>query len=131
MRLGIVLGLARTNFAIDEIAHAVTPVRLAIRKREIHTAIPIPCRFESSLVHTRYSVKPPRRPPASPEAFERANLAGVQKATVPSKRSWRSEERRVGKECVSTCRSRWSPYTYKKKTNNKELYLIPEITTTA
>src|SRR3546814_12027552 len=28
--------------------------------------------------------------------------------------SWRierrSEERRVGKECVSTCRSRWSPY---------------------
>src|SRR3546814_12634373 len=27
----------------------------------------------------------------------------------------RSEERRVGKECVSTCRSRWSPY-HKKKT---------------
>src|SRR3546814_15126666 len=24
--------------------------------------------------------------------------------------SCRSEERRVGKECVSTCRSRWSPY---------------------
>src|SRR3546814_20804955 len=23
----------------------------------------------------------------------------------------RSEERRVGKECVSTCRPRWSPYT--------------------
>src|SRR3546814_16022287 len=28
----------------------------------------------------------------------------------------RSEERRVGKECVSTCRSRWSPYH---KTKNK------------
>src|SRR3546814_12067463 len=27
----------------------------------------------------------------------------------------RSEERRVGKECVSTCRSRWSPYHQKKK----------------
>src|SRR3546814_15852793 len=26
-----------------------------------------------------------------------------------------TEERRVGKECVSTCRSRWSPY-YSKKT---------------
>src|SRR3546814_16766763 len=26
----------------------------------------------------------------------------------------RSEERRVGKECVSTCRSRWSPCHYKK-----------------
>src|SRR3546814_5034984 len=25
-------------------------------------------------------------------------------------RTPRSEERRVGKECVSTCRSRWSPY---------------------
>src|SRR3546814_7812178 len=38
-------------------------------------------------------------------------------AAVPIKDSaehlkWlnRSEERRVGKECVSTCRSRWSPY---------------------
>src|SRR3546814_16007792 len=29
----------------------------------------------------------------------------------------RSEERRVGKECVSTCRSRWSPYPYKKTTD--------------
>src|SRR3546814_10555148 len=28
----------------------------------------------------------------------------------PSTSSGRSEERRVGKECVSTCRSRWSPY---------------------
>src|SRR3546814_11417747 len=28
----------------------------------------------------------------------------------------RSEERRVGKECVSTCRSRGSPYNEKKKT---------------
>src|SRR3546814_12289718 len=26
------------------------------------------------------------------------------------RRRARSEERRVGKECVSTCRSRWSPY---------------------
>src|SRR3546814_14723126 len=29
----------------------------------------------------------------------------------------RSEERRVGKECVSTCRSRWSPAHYKKNKN--------------
>src|SRR3546814_20594837 len=33
------------------------------------------------------------------------------KATMYAGRPWtRSEERRVGKECVSTCRSRWSPY---------------------
>src|SRR6059058_6566631 len=29
--------------------------------------------------------------------------------------SSRSEERRVGEECVTTCRSRWSPYHEKKK----------------
>src|SRR3546814_11316534 len=29
-------------------------------------------------------------------------------------RIFRSEERRVGNECVSTCRSRWSPYHDKK-----------------
>src|SRR3546814_10716976 len=29
-------------------------------------------------------------------------------------RDRRSEERRVGKECVSTCRSRWTPYHSKK-----------------
>src|SRR3546814_13949024 len=41
-------------------------------------------------------------------------LAGPQ--TDPAKAAiTRSEERRVGKECVSPCRSRWSPYHYKNK----------------
>src|SRR3546814_12456682 len=31
----------------------------------------------------------------------------------------RSEERRVGKACVSTYSTRWSPYTYRKKRLNK------------
>src|SRR3546814_14842284 len=40
---------------------------------------------------------------------------GMKEQGVRGKRRWkkrktRSEERRVGKECVSTCRSRWSPY---------------------
>src|SRR3546814_4424616 len=45
-----------------------------------------------------------------------ANKNRFDKAIVAKSRSdyWdeldRSEERRVGKECVSTCRSRWSPY---------------------
>src|SRR3546814_12101055 len=34
----------------------------------------------------------------------------------------RSEERRVGTECVSTCRSRWSPYHYKKNTQFTNLF---------
>src|SRR3546814_14278786 len=32
----------------------------------------------------------------------------------------RQEERRVGQECGSTCRSRWSSYTYKKKIIKKK-----------
>src|SRR3546814_13507295 len=32
----------------------------------------------------------------------------------------RSEERRVGKECVSTCRTRWWPYPYKKKSTMRK-----------
>src|SRR3546814_20910827 len=35
------------------------------------------------------------------------NINGIPLAAVER---IRSEERRVGKECVSTCRSRWSPY---------------------
>src|SRR3546814_15388579 len=35
--------------------------------------------------------------------------AGVEQA-LDDLEDQRSEERRVGKECVSTCRSRWSPY---------------------
>src|SRR3546814_15627148 len=39
---------------------------------------------------------------------------GINSATPPIEQpllaNYRSEERRVGKECVSTCRSRWSPY---------------------
>src|SRR3546814_2437938 len=53
-----------------------------------------------------------------------ARRAGVQAGRCANRARWvrgaahlrqdrrrrRSEERRVGKECVSTCRSRWSPY---------------------
>src|SRR3546814_20827179 len=38
----------------------------------------------------------------------------------PRARKGRSEERRVGKECVSTCRSRWSPYHKKKKLSKRK-----------
>src|SRR3546814_19088784 len=45
----------------------------------------------------------------------RAILAKVPKGYGMTMEEARSEERRVGKECVSTCRSRWRPYPYKKK----------------
>src|SRR3546814_16035091 len=49
---------------------------------------------------------PSHTPPVSRQAMERPRSA-------PHCR--RSEERRVGKECVSTCRSGWSPDHYTKK----------------
>src|SRR3546814_17994909 len=44
-----------------------------------------------------------------------ATAVGEDEGTIEE----RSEERRVGKECVSTCRSRWSPYDSKKTRNNR------------
>src|SRR3546814_5608844 len=39
-------------------------------------------------------------------ALEERDLRAIRGAGI----GMRSEERRVGKECVNTCRSRWSPY---------------------
>src|SRR3546814_18803418 len=36
------------------------------------------------------------------------------------RKAFRSEERRVGQECVRTCRSRWSPCHYKTKQTNTD-----------
>src|SRR3546814_18979762 len=58
---------------------------------------------------------------ASPKASARRSRSessrGVTNNAIRTP-SARSEERRVGKECVSTCRSRWSPYHKKNKINN-------------
>src|SRR3546814_19886024 len=45
----------------------------------------------------------------------------VRFASSGSEAVQRAEERRVGKECVSTCRSRWSAYHYKKKNIDNRL----------
>src|SRR3546814_14364165 len=60
-------------------------------------ALPISTPTDRSMRQCRTASPPSlRRPSGQPE------------------RRRRSEERRVGKECVSTCRSRWSPYHYQK-----------------
>src|SRR3546814_16836636 len=46
---------------------------------------------------------------------EHHRMQGVRALYGRSVKGLRSEERRVGTECVSTCRSRWSPYHYKNK----------------
>src|SRR3546814_20747053 len=77
-----------------------------------------------AVVRRRLTASKTQRTPANParrrSAFFTADKLILQEAArgpcVPE--HWpialnlqeRSEERRVGKECVSTCRSRWSPY---------------------
>src|SRR3546814_7124753 len=75
--------------------------------------------FSSRRRHTRCAlvtgVQTCALPISGRERAER-DLLGAQKAAerdhaaIEYRKEQRSEERRVGKECVSTCRSRWSPY---------------------
>src|SRR3546814_18828250 len=50
-----------------------------------------------------------KAPDLAAEAALRLHISLVA-IDIQHHRPRRSEERRVGKECVSTCRSRWSPY---------------------
>src|SRR3546814_14488246 len=47
---------------------------------------------------------------SKPADFEALAATVIDRVLDLSGFELRSEERRVGKECVSTCRSRWSPY---------------------
>src|SRR3546814_14702533 len=75
--------------------------------------------------------------PTTPSKSVRKGGARSQHCTAPSTPNWnarssvstncpssntpcRSEERRVGKECVRTCTSRWSPHHYKKNIPDTE-----------
>src|SRR3546814_11669804 len=96
---------------------------------------PQPCQISRlSQIKTRSPESPSsqgeQEPPAAMSGvfFCGFSRAGGYRALQPPRRPLprgrtrqpgRSEERRVGKECVSTCRSRWSPYhSKKKKTHN-------------
>src|SRR3546814_14459260 len=68
----------------------LTPPRLPERSIRANPVRPAPKRSDSR----RFGEGPPDARAGSPRA----------------RHGGRSEERRVGKECVSTCRSGWSPY---------------------
>src|SRR3546814_14986249 len=51
-------------------------------------------------------------------------VAELEAGVAKSYNAIRSEERRVGKECVSKCRSRWSPDHSKKKKYKNTIYEI-------
>src|SRR3546814_15253768 len=70
---------------------------------------------------TAYTDKQKRKAKHIEEGYEKRGVSNDE----AERRAWatvhnesRSEERRVGKECVSQCRSRWSPYHEKTKHKN-------------
>src|SRR3546814_11794263 len=72
----------------------------------------------TGVMHTTgYADRPPvKAGPAIADFFAGIHLYGaLATALFERARTGRSEERRVGKACGSTCRSRWSPYHSKKK----------------
>src|SRR3546814_11687592 len=71
------------------------------------------------LMTTGYACLKGLQAPASYNAADRVLQPLKRQADGSFQPIPRSEERRVGKECVSTCRSRWSPSHYKKNTKNK------------
>src|SRR3546814_18349746 len=96
-------------------------IRLPSRSTRTDTLFPYTTLFRSALGETMAvtfvignaftlpsSIFSPSNSIASALANEFYEAGGLQKSALLE--LGRSEERRVGKECVSTCRSRWSPY---------------------
>src|SRR3546814_5774589 len=69
-------------------------------------ALPISSRMAAKKTAKKKPGRPPKAKGDKPEQFS-VRLPPEMKVGLEV---YRSEERRVGKECVSTCRSRWSPY---------------------
>src|SRR3546814_4537703 len=87
--------------------------------------------FSSRRRHTRCAlvtgVQTCALPIYPPQAGERVNILNQMTEThrvrdlAEKIADLRPEERRVGKECVSTCISRWQPYHYKTKLPEAEI----------
>ena len=91
----------RRRLAKEELAEDTRTLLLVSRSHGVQT-------------HLTYRVQVCRLPPrdeaeilvcfvVAPQALQHA-------CSIQAYRHVRSEERRVGKECLSVCRSRWSPY---------------------
>src|SRR3546814_15675604 len=91
-----------------------------LQKTRLCPAVPIESQASSTPSHHH---APSRRLMKRKEAGDQGSRSmgslsaglGSRSGTICPGTLSRSEERLVGKECVSTCRSRWSPYHSKKK----------------
>src|SRR3546814_14211710 len=95
----------------DDAQHLLLRLRPRCSRRQMPGEL-FMAAMAAPLAESYHSVRgPSRRHPASQRRRTRENAGGGFKARVtPTLSVERSDERRVGKECVSTCISRWSPY---------------------
>src|SRR3546814_19682012 len=100
------------------------PIVIAVNNR-LHDLTGIPREYGEPMQGQRYDVGQEFK--ANTDYFDPHGADWETYCAIPGQRSWtlmiylnepRTEERRVGKECVSTCRSRWWPYNEKKKKTN-------------
>src|SRR3546814_12147635 len=96
----------RGHLIIEERVHGLDQIRLRRYSGEEHRI---------AFPEASYTASLGSNPEFAPAAYRIGYTSMVTPVTVydyqPAEdRLERSEERRVGKECVSTCRSRWSPY---------------------
>src|SRR3546814_15625576 len=103
-----------TLFPSTALFRAQNPDRAKAGQR-LRAANKIPCGGQTHR-DTEYRQGDNMKTSTSRRALLKAGLAGGSVLVLP-RVLWaapavtlRSEERRVGKECVSTCRTRWSPY---------------------
>src|SRR3546814_13991863 len=89
----------------EHLEHQLSALWAAMDKGEFSPALGVPLKkFNGYLFKERTAI------PLDAEELEVLIKAGEHVWTEVEPAIFRSEERRVGKECVSTCRSRWSPY---------------------
>src|SRR3546814_16311361 len=74
--------------------------------------------YSTAPAQTPYAAAPYDDPYYDPY-YDSSSYNGPYYGGTPYYGSARSEERRVGKEWVSTCRSRWWPYIYNKNNTNR------------
>src|SRR3546814_7964086 len=94
--------------AIDRVE--VLPASPAGRARRARSASPRRSRPISPITRMLKSGARSRSTAFLERAMSAISTRTASSISATASATWRSEERRVGKECVSTCRSRWSRY---------------------
>src|SRR3546814_11760443 len=92
-------GRARSILGGEHLRPGFNPIEIA------KTGIVV-CNFDFPVVDRMVGIVVP----VTAAAHDSPPLSAFDSASRVASISIRSEERRVGQECVSTCRSRWSPY---------------------